>query len=179
MRKSKIKQDSLKTIVYNEPNQPMVITDNNLGTLLLAILLPMVIGIAAASLSHEGMQLYKTMAKPPLAPPSIVFPIVWTALYLMMGIASYLILKTEAADDKKVMANTLYLIQLVMNFFWPIVFFSLRLYTVALIWLAGMYAVVIACTVYFFIINRKAGWLMIPYCVWLGFAGYLNMAIAF
>lgn len=147
------------------------------GTLILAILLPMAIGVASATFSSNGMQLYKTMAKPSLAPPAILFPIVWTILYVLMGIASYFVMITDAPDQRKTMANTLYLVQLVMNFFWPIVFFSWRLYTVAFIWLIAMYLVIIACTVYFFLIYKKAGWLMIPYNIWMAFAAYLNISI--
>lgn len=178
MRKSKVNQDSIKTIEYSENSQSSWLSEGNLGKFMLAVLLPMVVGVASATFSHEGMQIYKTMAKPPLSPPAIVFPIVWTILYFLMGTASYIVLETDASETQKSMANTTYLIQLAMNFFWSIIFFNLQLYTLAFIWLVGMYAVIIACSVYFFSIRRLAGYLMIPYIVWMAFAAYLNMAIA-
>lgn len=147
------------------------------GKFCLAILLPMLTGAVSAVCSQDGMQRYKTMPKPALAPPTIVFPLVWTALYFMMGTASYYVLITKTTGRRRTAAVSLYLIQLTMNFFWSIIFFSLGRYTAAFIWLIIMYIAIIACTVYFFLINPKSGWLMLPYNIWIAFAAYLNLSI--
>lgn len=149
----------------------------NIFAMIIAILLPLVIGGLSAFLTGDKLQLYPEITKPALSPPAAVFPIAWTVLYLLMGISSYLIWTTEAAASRKDIAFSLYLIQLVMNFFWSIIFFRLGMYTAALVWLIIMYMAIVLCTVYFFLINPKAGWLMIPYNLWMGFATYLNLSI--
>lgn len=150
---------------------------NALWTLIPALLLPMAVGMASAALSRNGIQLYKTMAKPFLAPPAVVFPVAWSVLYLMMGTASFFMFTTKTAGGNKSTAVILYLVQLAMNFFWTIIFFNLRMYTAAFVWLLIMYIIIIACTTLFFLIRPLAGWLMVPYNIWMAFAAYLNLSI--
>lgn len=144
---------------------------------LLSILLPLGVGITSSLFSSAGILLYKTMPKPPLSPPAFLFPLVWTILYVMMGTASYMIWNSDVSTDTKKIPTILYLLQLFMNFFWSIIFFTLNLYTLALIWLIVMYIVILTCTCTFFTINKNAGWLMIPYNLWMVFAFYLNLSI--
>ncbi len=142
-----------------------------------SILIPLAVGGLSALLTRDGMRLFALMRKPPLAPPAWVFPVTWTALYVMMGAASYLVYASGASRVRRERALTFYALQLGMNFFWSIVFFSLEMYLTAFIWLVGMWMLILICTVLFWHIDRRAGRLMLPYLAWVAFAGYLNMGI--
>lgn len=142
-----------------------------------SILIPLAVGGLSALLTRDGMRLFALMRKPPLAPPAWVFPAAWTALYIMMGIASYLVYASGASRVRRERALTFYALQLGMNFFWSIIFFSLEMYLTAFIWLVGMWMLILICTVLFWHIDRRAGRLMLPYLAWVAFAGYLNMGI--
>ncbi len=142
-----------------------------------SILIPLAVGGLSALLTRDGMRLFALMRKPPLAPPAWAFPAAWTALYIMMGAASYLVYASGASRVRRERALTFYALQLGMNFFWSIVFFSLEMYLTAFIWLVGMWMLILICTVLFWHIDRRAGRLMLPYLVWVAFAGYLNMGI--
>lgn len=98
---------------------------------IIALLIPLGIGIASALLTRKSMDLYQTFEKPPFSPPAIVFPIAWTILYLMMGAASYLANTTAGRVYDIFIADIWYIIQLTMNFFWSILFFNLRMYLFA------------------------------------------------
>ncbi len=144
----------------------------NKSTLITAILIPLAVGSLSSLISRGGMEVYKTLEKPPLSPPDIVFPIVWTILYILMGISSYLIYTSDSRD--KGAALRLYAVQLAMNFLWSIIFFSLMLFLPAFIWLAAMTAVIAAMIYRFYGINKAAAYLNIPYLLWCCFALYLN-----
>lgn len=144
---------------------------------LILILFPLGVGGLSALLTYPNMQLYQELAKPPLSPPAVVFPIAWTILYLMMGIASFLIMTNNGSLWEILRANVCYFIQLAMNFFWSLIFFNCRFYAFALVWLLLMYVFIFLCTKYFFKIDRRAGWLMVPYNLWMIFAAYLNLAV--
>lgn len=146
-----------------------------IGTLLIALLIPLIVGGLSAALSAPGMEKYGTMAKPPLSPPAWVFPVAWTILYCMMGLATYFVVTSNADSKSKAFALMLYAVQLVMNFAWSILFFKWEMKLFAFIWLIVMWLIVILCTFRFFAIDRMAGILMIPYTAWLSFAAYLNM----
>lgn len=142
---------------------------------IIAVLIPLLVGIVSAMISSKGMAMYGTMSKPPLSPPAWVFPVAWTILYIMMGIASYFVFVSDADSKLKMMALLIYIIQLAMNFMWSIVFFNWKLYLVAFVWLIVMWGLVIICAFRFYGINKAAGYMMIPYIVWLTFAAYLNL----
>lgn len=142
-----------------------------------SILIPLAVGGLSALLARDGMRLFALMRKPPLAPPAWAFPVTWTALYVMMGAASYLVYASGASRVRRERALTFYALQLGMNFFWSIIFFSLERYLTAFIWLVGMWMLILICTVLFWHIDRRAGRLMLPYLAWVAFAGYLNMGI--
>lgn len=146
-----------------------------IGTLIIAIMVPLIIGCISAVLSAKGMNIYGNMQKPPLSPPAWAFSVAWSILYVMMGVASYFVIVAGADSRSKSMAILIYAIQLAMNFMWSIIFFNWGLYMFAFIWLMVMWLLVILCTVKFFGLNRTAGWLMIPYVLWLTFAAYLNL----
>ena len=142
---------------------------------IIAVLIPLLVGIVSAMISSKGMAMYGTMSKPPLSPPAWVFPVAWTILYIMMGVASYFVFVSDADSKLKMMALLIYIIQLAMNFMWSIVFFNWKLYLVAFVWLIVMWGLVIICAFRFYGINKAAGYMMIPYIVWLTFAAYLNL----
>lgn len=146
--------------------------------LLLAVCIafPLLVGVVAALLTRSGMELYDTVIKPPLSPTAWLFPVIWTILYVLMGTASYLVLTSE-----KLRTNALYayIVQLALNFVWPILFFDLEMYLLAFFVLVGLWIAVLVTTVRFYRIRPAAGILMIPYLVWLTFAGYLNLAVVF
>jgi tryptophan-rich sensory protein len=139
------------------------------------IALPLLVGVGAALLTRSGMADFDALLQPPLSPPAWLFPVVWTVLYILMGAASYLVLTSE-----KLRTNALYAygVQLVFNFFWPILFFGLKKYLFSFLWLIGLWIAVLATTVRFYRIRPAAGVLLIPYLAWITFAGYLNLAVA-
>ena len=147
------------------------------GLLVLAILIPLCVGGVAAMLTGDMMKEYFFLNKPPLSPPGWVFPVVWTVLYVMMGLASYLVITSEA--DKSLITNALifYAIQLVLNFFWSMLFFNYSLFLWAFIELIVMWAASIIATVLFFRASPLAGTMMIPLVLWTTFAAYLNFAV--
>ena len=144
-------------------------------TLIYSVLIPLIVGSFSALLTMGDMQVYETLTRPPLPPPGWVFSVVWTVLYVLMGLASYFILVSESDARAKTMAMVIYSMQLAMNFMWSILFFTCGLYLFAFIWLMIMWAMVIVCAFRFYSINRTAAYLMIPYILWLTFAAYLNM----
>ena len=146
----------------------------SIGSLILALLIPLLVGGISASLSAKGMAMYGNMNKPPLSPPAWVFSVAWTILYIMMGVASYLIVASEVDNRTKAMALIVYGLQLFMNFMWSIVFFNLGAYLFAFVWLIIMWFIVILCIFRFAGINRAAAYMMLPYILWLTFAAYLN-----
>ena len=145
--------------------------------LLVCIAIPLLVGGLSAFLTMDGMADFAAIEKPPLSPPGILFPIVWTVLYVLMGVASYLVLTSDARQDDIDHAITLYAIQLVLNFFWSIIFFRLEWYLVAFIWLVLLSIAILYTLLLFRKISKTAGWLLVPYLLWVTFAGYLNLSI--
>lgn len=145
--------------------------------LFVCIAIPLAVGGLAALLTIDSMQAFDNLKQPPLSPPAWLFPVVWTILYILMGIATYFI----ATSDKTYRARsalTVYGIQLAFNFLWSIVFFNLEAYWFAFVWLVLLWVLIIITTVLFYRISKPAGYLLIPYLIWVTFAGYLNFAIA-
>ena len=145
---------------------------------LLCILIPLAVGALAGRLSREGMSLYQTMYKPLLSPPGWVFPVVWSLLYILMGIASCLVYCSEASRPRKKRALILYGLQLAVNFVWPLLFFRFGLLWMSFFWLLLLIGLVWACMTLFRYILPKAGKLMLPYLLWLFYAAYLNLGAA-
>lgn len=144
---------------------------------ILCILLPLFVGQLSASLTADTIPMASQLKQPPLYPPRILFPIVWTLLYLSMGIASYLILRSDADTNDIVDAFSAYLLQLTVNFFWPIFFFNFQAFFFSFLWLVLLW-ILVGLTIYNFSqVSKPAACLMLPYLIWLTFAGYLNFAI--
>lgn len=149
----------------------------NFKLLLLCILIPLAVGGLSALLTKDNMIAFEYIRKPALTPPAAVFPIVWTILYALMGIASYLVITSGASAQDKKSALLFYALQLIFNFFWSIVFFNLEAYLFAFVWLLILWLLIIITTVKFFRISKTAGFLFLPYLIWVSFAAYLNYGV--
>ena len=141
------------------------------------IAIPLLVGIVAAIISGGGMEVFERVNKPPLSPPAWLFPVVWTILYTLMGISSYLILTSGANENQIYKAMTLYGYQLAVNFLWPTFFFNFQWYLFSFFWLVLLWVLVLLMILRFWRIDKRAVYLNIPYLVWLTFAGYLNLGI--
>ena len=149
----------------------------NKRLLFICIAIPLIVGLLSALLTRNSMEVFDMVAKPPLAPPAWLFPVVWTILYTLMGISSYLILTSGAQKDEVESAIRLYAYQLIVNFLWPTIFFNLGWYLFAFFWLLLLWGLVLFMILRFKDINRIAAYLNIPYLIWLTFAAYLNLGI--
>ncbi len=143
---------------------------------LICLAIPLAVGGLAALLSG-GMESYKVVNQPPLSPPGWVFPVVWTVLYLLMGEASYRVLTANADPDRIKKALTAYGVQLFLNFLWPLVFFGGQMYLAAFFILIALWVGIFITMRRFSKINETAGDLLIPYLLWVTFAGYLNLGV--
>lgn len=141
------------------------------------IAIPLLVGVVSAIISNGGMQVFENVTKPPLSPPAWLFPVVWTILYTLMGISSYLVLTSKANEKEISKAMNVYGYQLAVNFLWPTFFFNFGWYLFAFFWLLFLWIFVLVMIVRFLKIDKTAGYLNIPYLVWLTFAGYLNFGI--
>lgn len=149
-----------------------------LKTYVVAILIPLIVGGLAALLTRGNMMLYDQIVNPPLAPPAILFPIVWTILYILMGISSARVyLKKEAMPQEVSFALTVYALQLGFNFFWSLIFFNLRAFFFAFWWILILWVLIIVMILKFRKIDSVAAAINIPYLLWVTFAAYLNLAI--
>jgi tryptophan-rich sensory protein len=137
--------------------------------LLLYIFITLFIG-GIPSISVITNNVYPSLVKPPLSPPGILFPIVWTILFILMGISIYLV-----RDNKDL--RKIYFIQLFINALWTPIFFGLNNYLFALIWLILLLVTVIIMLYKFYKENKTSCYLNIPYLIWLLFALYLNTGI--
>ncbi len=147
----------------------------NIKKLIVSILIPLFVGGIAGIFTMNSMDDYKLLAKPILSPPGFLFPIVWTILFILMGIGCYLI--SNSNFKNKDTALKLYFVQLIINFFWTIIFFVLKLRLFAFIWILLLIVLVYFMIKEFYKINKLAAYLQIPYLLWLIFAAYLNFSI--
>lgn len=145
--------------------------------LALCIAIPLLVGAVSALLTGGGMEGYALMEKPTLPPPAWLFPVVWTILYILMGISSYLILISEADKKQKEGAIRIYTYQLIVNFLWSTFFFNFRWYGFSFFWLLLLWFLVLIMILRFREINKLAAYMNIPYLIWLTFAAYLNWGV--
>lgn len=152
-------------------------TFQKIALFILCVLIPLFVGQLSSALTAENISILDSLDKPPLFPPDLIFPIVWTILYILMGIASYLVLVSNADPNDIVDAISAYLLQLAVNFFWSIFFFNFQAFLFSFLWLVLLW-ILVALTIYNFAqVSKTAAYLMIPYLVWITFAGYLNLSI--
>lgn len=138
-----------------------------------SILIPVVIGGIVGLIISNFID-YNTLEKPPLSPPSLTFPIVWTILYILMGI-SYGILKSKKLVNEEI--RFIYYLQLFVNAMWSIIFFVLKWRLFAFIWIILLDILVIVMISEFYKKDKLAGLLQIPYLIWILFASYLNLFV--
>lgn len=135
------------------------------------------VGLLSGLLSREGTVIFgQTALQPPLSPPAIVFPIAWTILYALMGIGAARVSMTPASADRSRGLN-LFVTQLIVNFFWSLIFFNAQAYGFALLWLILLFVLVLWMTLEFRKVDPLAALLQIPYLLWLAFAAYLNYGV--
>ena len=148
---------------------------SKIKTYVISIAAALAVGGLSALLTGDSMEKYKALNQPPLAPPGWVFPIVWTILFVLMGVGAAMVFLSDSSSKKKPIA--IYGLQLLVNFFWTILFFLLEARLFAFFWLLLLLGFAIWMAVSFARVNKTAGLLQIPYILWLLFAGYLNLAV--
>lgn len=149
----------------------------DLKKLIKNLAIPLAVGLIAGFLTRGGVEEFnKTADKPFFMPPAIIFPIAWTVLYVLMGIATYFI-ELSPQRENKAYAMKLYYIQLGFNFLWSFIFFSWGSYLLALLWLIAMLILIVITTLEFYKIEPKAAYFMVPYVIWVAFAGVLNFSV--
>ena len=146
-----------------------------LKPLLLSILIPVGLGFLVGFLTIDSMNVYSSLVKPAAAPPEVLFPIVWTILYILMGISSYLVYTSDSPYKNDAMRA--YVIQLVVNLIWPIIFFIAENYFLSLIWIILLLVLIIIMIKAFLKVDKFAAYLQLPYLLWVTFATYLNYSI--
>lgn len=144
---------------------------------ILWILFTETVGVLSGWLIRDSVKIYSAIIqKPPLSPPSLVFPIVWSILYALMAVGAARIYQAPASNARS-QGLQLYLIQLAFNFFWSLIFFNQQRFGFALIWLAVLWILIIWTILTFRKTDTLSAWLLVPYLLWVSFAAYLNYAI--
>jgi len=138
---------------------------------LIEIIIALLVGGLSALLTKGGMKSFEFVTKPPLTPPSFIFPIVWSILFILMGISAGLSQKTVGRVPFS------YRLSLLVNFFWSLIFFNMQAYLFAFIWLLLLLALIITMIYEYLKINKTAAYLQIPYLLWVIFAGYLTFSV--
>ena len=144
---------------------------------IISVLIALGVGGLSALLTMGNMDIYDVIKKPFLAPPGILFPIVWTILYILMGISAAMIYKSCAPREKRQAALYTYGASLAVNFLWSILFFNFGAYLLSFIWLLLLLVLIIKTIFSYHEIKPLAAYLQIPYAAWVAFAGYLNCSI--
>lgn len=154
---------------------------SKMKTYVISIAITLGVGGLSGFLIKDSFSKYESLVQPAFAPPAILFPIVWTVLYVLMGISAAMIYDSAAGrtglSSKGKSALFVYGLQLLVNFFWPILFFNLEMRLTAYFWLVLLILLVIEMIIKFLKIKRPAACLQFPYLIWLFYASYLNLSI--
>jgi translocator protein len=146
--------------------------------LIISIAIPVAIGATSGFFTVTGVESwYQTINKPSWNPPSWIFGPVWTSLYVMMGIALYLVWKSDSSSILKKTAFILFAVQLLFNFFWSFIFFNQQQVGWALVEMLIMWVLILLTIFAFANVSKTAAWLLVPYIVWVSFAAILNFTI--
>ena len=146
----------------------------NFKRLIVSLLIPLVLGFAVGLITSAGNN-YTNINQPFFAPPGYIFPIVWTILYILMGISSYIVLESNSYGKNNALRT--YYIQLIVNLLWSFIFFTFKWYFFAFIWILLLIYLVFKMIKEFLNINKLSGYLQMPYLLWLIFACILNFVI--
>lgn len=143
---------------------------------MVSLLISLGTGVVAGLITQGSVADYALLVKPSFAPPGWLFPVVWGILYILMGVSAYLIYESFCQNREQ--ALKLYALQLALNFLWPIIFFSFKLYFFAFIWILALWVVIILMIISFYRCDKRAAYLQIPYLLWVSFATVLTYAVA-
>lgn len=148
-------------------------------SLIISVIISLSVGGLSALFTMKNMSLFDEVKKPPFSPPAVLFPIVWTVLYILMGISSAIVFEHRVFKKSEAEKGLLiYAVSLVINFFWSIIFFNFRAFTFAFLWLLLLWCVILYMIASFYKVNKLSSYLQIPYLIWVTFAGYLTFAIS-
>ncbi|MBQ8119610.1 MAG: tryptophan-rich sensory protein [Ruminococcus sp.] len=142
---------------------------------IIALAIPFGVQLLSYFVTRGSMDFYAQIDKPPFSPPGWLFPVVWTILYALMGISSYIVWDARSQYSKE--ALIIYGIQLAFNFLWSVFFFVLQSFLLSFVWLCGLFILIIIMMAAFHKVQPIAAFLQIPYAAWVVFAGYLNAGI--
>ena len=142
----------------------------------IAILIPEAVGALAGLLTREGIQYFQNVPQSALTPPAVLFPVVWTILYALMGISLARVWMAEESGART-RGLSLFLFQLIFNFFWSIFFFNMGAYGFSFLWILGLWVLIGLMILSFYKVDKIAAWLQVPYFLWVTFAAYLNYAV--
>lgn len=144
----------------------------------ISVAVALLVGGASALFTMGNMDLFASVNKPPLTPPAALFPIVWTILYTLMGLGSaYVYVNRQRTPKAASSGLVIYGLNLMVNFFWSIIFFNLREYLFAFVWLVLLWIIILFMITEFSKVSKSAALLQIPYLLWVTFAGYLTLMI--
>jgi len=146
-------------------------------TMAFYILTPLILGYITSAIAGDAAGIYTALIRPTVSPPVWLFAPVWALLLLFMGIAAYLVACSYADNAAKRRGYKLYYAQLAVCFIWCMVFFRMRNFGFAFAWAVFALVLVVAATITFYDMRRRAGWLMVPYVAWAAYMGYLNYVI--
>ena len=147
----------------------------NIILLLISITLPLLVGTFSALITRDNFYIYNEIIKAPISPPSLVFPLVWTILYILMGISFSVMYSSDSIKSEKLNCFYFYYVSLIVNFFWSIIFFKQRLFLFAFVWLLLLVYLVLRTAICYRKLAPLACYLQIPYIFWLFYAGYLTL----
>ena len=144
----------------------------NYKKLFICVLIPVLFGSIIGLFVNTDS--YDIIIKPVLSPPDWLFSIIWTVLYVLMGISSYFIYRDDGFDSE---TFGVYKLQLFVNLMWPIIFFLFKFYLVSFVWILILDVLVIYMIIKFYKVNKIASYLQIPYFLWILFASYLSFGV--
>ena len=149
---------------------------------IISLLFTFAIALLSNYLVGDPSLLYNDLAKPKLAPPDYIFGIVWPILYVLMAVAAGVVYNSKCYSDRcesdKKSAILLYKVQLIFNGIWPILFFKFELFTFSFVWIVFLWLLILKMMYDFYKINKIAGYMILPYFLWVTFATYFNLMIA-
>lgn len=154
----------------------MNVKNRKLWTYAIAIAIPEAVGALSGFLTRDGVKAIEQLPQSSLTPPGIVFPIVWAILYALMGIGLARIWMAPEGMDRT-RALSLFLFQLIFNFFWSIFFFNMQAFGFAFFWILALWALIGLMIRAFYQVDKLAAWLQVPYFLWVTFAAYLNFVM--
>ncbi|MGY4536671.1 benzodiazapine receptor [Mucilaginibacter sp. UYNi724] len=146
--------------------------------LIISLLITLSIGVVAAAFTRpEIAGWYTTLKKPDFTPPNWLFPVAWTLLYILIGIAAYLVWQLRDGSRTYKTAAIIYIFQLALNFSWSIVFFGMHETLGGLVVIIALLVTIILNISWFGRFSIAAAWLLVPYLLWIGYAMLLNLTI--